>query len=263
VTAYLAMFSVRFRSQLQYRAAALAGLLTQVFWGLMRIMVFTAFYRNSDATPPIALADLVTYVWLSQAMLRLLPWRADPELEALVRTGNVAYELLRPVDLYGLWYCRSLAAQTAPTILRAVPMMVIALLCLGMKGPATWQAFLAWAVATAAAALLSGAIATFLSITMMWTLSGRGIASLVNAGVWLFSGMVLPLPLYPEWMKPILNLLPFRGLMDTPIRLYLGQVDASAAPGLIAHQFIWIAAIVLLSRMLLNRGKRRLIVQGG
>ena len=32
----------------QNRAAALAGMFTQLFWGLIRIMIFEAFYRSGD-----------------------------------------------------------------------------------------------------------------------------------------------------------------------------------------------------------------------
>ena len=44
---------------------------------------------------------MVTYVWLGQAFLLLTMLTIDGDLHAMIRTGNVAYELLRPVDLYG------------------------------------------------------------------------------------------------------------------------------------------------------------------
>ena len=100
MNSYLAVLKARFRLLLQYRAAALAGLGTQIFWGLMRVMIFTAFYHSTTATPPISLADTVTYLWLIQAMLLLLPWRLDAEIQGMIRDGTVAYELVRPIDLY-------------------------------------------------------------------------------------------------------------------------------------------------------------------
>lgn len=43
MTPYLAILSARFRTLLQYRAAAAAGFGTQLFWGLIRMMIFEAF----------------------------------------------------------------------------------------------------------------------------------------------------------------------------------------------------------------------------
>ena len=69
---------------LQYRAAALAGFGTQCWWGFIKVMVFAAFFRSSIARQPMNLAQSVTYVWLGQAFLALLPWLADPEISQMV-----------------------------------------------------------------------------------------------------------------------------------------------------------------------------------
>ena len=52
---YLHIATTRFRALLQYRGAALGGLFTQTFFGLLRIMVLSAYYAASPAAPPIAL----------------------------------------------------------------------------------------------------------------------------------------------------------------------------------------------------------------
>ena len=77
---YWAVLSAQFRALLQYRAAALAGLGTQVFWGLIRVMIFQAFFRSTTAEQPMEVGDVLTYVWLSQAFLALLPWNQDNDL---------------------------------------------------------------------------------------------------------------------------------------------------------------------------------------
>ena len=55
----------------------------------------------------------ITYVWLGQALLALLPWLADPEIGQAVRTGGVGYDRLRPLDAYGYWYARTLGWMLA------------------------------------------------------------------------------------------------------------------------------------------------------
>ena len=48
IRGYLSIFSAKFRTLLQYRAAALAGCGTQLFWGVIRMMIFEGFYRSSS-----------------------------------------------------------------------------------------------------------------------------------------------------------------------------------------------------------------------
>lgn len=101
---YLAILKGRLACLFQYRAAALAGFATQVFWCVVKVMILTAFYAQSAALQPISLAQAITFIWLGQALLPLLPWNIDKEIEAQVKNGNVAYEQIRPLDLYWLWF---------------------------------------------------------------------------------------------------------------------------------------------------------------
>ena len=90
---------ISYRALLQYRAAALAGFGTQLFWGFIRVMIFKAFYLSTTDSQPMELDDVITYVWLGQAFLVFIPWNVDREIQALIRSGAVTYELLRP------WTC--------------------------------------------------------------------------------------------------------------------------------------------------------------
>ena len=261
--AYWAVFSARFRMLLQYRVAALAGCVTQVFWGLIRLMILWAFYLSSTARQPMSYDQVVSYIWLGQAMIMLILFRPDTEIDAMIRSGTVAYELVRPVDLYRLWFCRGVAGVVAPMMLRMVPILIIAALCFGLGAPASLAAGTLWLLSAGAAVLLSAAVSTLMSISLLWTVSGLGATRLLSASFYFFSGMVVPLPLFPDWAQPIIRVLPFRALADTPFRIYSGHIPPAEALAAIGHQFAWVVGFALLGQWLLSRGTRRLVVQGG
>lgn len=261
--AYWAILSARFRVLLQYRAAALAGFGTQLFWGFIRVMIFTAFYQSTTVAQPMTLRETINYIWLGQALLLLVPWNQDREVEHLIRTGNVAYEIIRPLDLYWFWFCRAVALRVAPVLLRAIPMFLVAGLFLGLDLPPTMASAGAFAAAMLGALLLSSAITTLSTISMFWTISGEGIIRFFPTISVILCGLIIPLPLFPDWAQPVLNILPFRGVMDVPFRLYMAHIPPQQAPALVAHQLAWTAGLIMLGRMLLARGLRRVVVQGG
>lgn len=260
---YLAIFIIRIKTLFQYRAAALAGICTQAFWGIIYLMIFRAFYSEASQGQPLTLGQAVTFMWLGQALLQLLPWNLDKEVAAQVRSGNIAYELVRPMHLYGLWWARSLALRLVPTALRALPIFLVAGLLFGLEAPVSMEALVAFLASVILAFLLSASITTLMMIALFWTISGEGLQRLLPHIVVLFSGMVVPLPLFPRWMQPFLDVQPFRAVMDIPCRLYTGLIPASEAVYYLAFQAAWTAAFVVLGWWLLQKAMRQFVIQGG
>ena len=266
VKAYRSMVKMRFLLLLQYRAAALAGIATQLMWGFLKIMVLQAFYRAAVKPQPLALEQAVGYVWLGQVMFRMLPWDGDSDVQQLIRTGNVAYELCRPADLYAMWYARAVAMRVAPTVLRAVPLFAVTLFMLppsyALKLPSV-SSLAAWLLAMVGALLLGCAMTNLMNISMFWTISGEGINRLMPAVMMVFSGMLVPLPLLPDWAQKVFAILPFAGLMDTPTRFFVGELAPEEVWVFLGRQLIWTAVLIALGRRLLRRGLQRVVVQGG
>src|SRR5437660_7532769 len=139
VRSYLSVFRMRFLLMLQYRAAAIAGFGTQCWWGFIKVMVFAAFFHSTAEREPMNFPQAVTYTWLGQAFLVLLPWAGDPEIAEMVRTGNVSYERLRPLDTYFYWYARAMAWMAARAAPRAAMMFMLASLMLPIIGLGAWR----------------------------------------------------------------------------------------------------------------------------
>lgn len=267
MSAYLSIFKLRLAVQLQYRAAAAASFFTQLFFGFIIVMVFHAFYAASTKTQPMSLAAAVTYTWLGQATLRLQPgFNTDTEIINMVRTGNIAYELCRPLDLYLLWYVRLLSQRIVPTLMAGLPLFTISLLLpagYGSSLPASFASAAAWLVSLFLALLLSCAISNLVTVSTLWTIAGDGIQRIFPAFTMVFSGVNVPLAFFPDWSQAILRFLPFSGLVDFPFRLYLGMVPASAVFFFGFLQLFWTGVFILAGILVLRLGKRRVTIQGG
>lgn len=265
--AYWALFRARSRTLLQYRAAAAAGFATQVVFGLVSLCILRAFYRYAGASQPMTLSQAASYIWLGQALLGMQPgWSMDSETANAVRSGAVAYDLTRPLDMYAHWYVRALALRIAPTLLKSVPMFLFASLLLPEGYALVWPplpSLLAWMAALAGALALSCSITLLMQATLFWTVAGDGVARILPSIILLLSGMVIPLPLFPDWAQPFLRIQPFYGLSGAVSMLFCQILPAREAGQVIALQWGWTAAFVLGGRWLMGRGLRRLNVAGG
>lgn len=263
---YFSFFRMRFLTLLQYRTAALAGVATQFVFGMMYVLVMHAFYSSADAPAPMELSQTVTYIWLGQAFLGVLPWSVDREISDSVLTGKVAYELTRPIDLYSMWFMRTLAFRTAPTLLKSVPQFIITLLFLpgeyAMTIPGV-QSFFAWLSAFIFAIILSTAITNFMQSLIMFTVRSEGLLRFLPTFITFMSGMIVPLRFFPDWAQTFMRLQPFSGVMDLPSQLFCGSLAPGSAAWVIPLQIFWIIVFVASGRALMKMGIRRVAIAGG
>jgi ABC-2 type transport system permease protein len=103
----------------------------------------------------------------------------------------------------------------------------------------------------------------FIYISVFVTLSPMG--SLLVFGVLgeFFAGLVIPVPLMPEWLQQIANILPFRWTADFPFRVYSGQIPQHDAIIGILIQLVYLLFLVWLGRIALNSVLKKVVVQGG
>ena len=268
---YAALASMRLRAILQYRAAALAAVATQLFWGLLRFMILDGFYRSDPSASDFTTVHLASYVWLGQAMFGLFPMNVDPLASDRIRSGAVAYELLRPLDLYANWAVSVVGWRIGRTALRAVPLLVFAAVVLPLVGARTWAlgppagagAAIGFTVAIALGVLTGMAVTLLGQTVMLWTLSSTGWNAILPLAAWICSGMVVPLPYLPHWAQAVLELLPFAGLIDTPFRIYSGHLAGLEALRALLVQAAWVVALVTAGHRLMAVGIRKVVIQGG
>jgi ABC-2 type transport system permease protein len=271
VRPYLSILAMRFKTSIQYRSAAVAGYVTQMFFGIVMVSVLGAFYASGRNGTAVPLQSFVNYIWLGQAFLGMLPWTVDRDVQAMIRSGNVVFEFLRPLDLYLIWFAHSLAWRVSSTILRAVPLVLTVALVFPLigpvmaplTGPASVEAGLAFVITYGLTILLSVSITVFMNVLTLLFLSADGLNVFMMALVTVFSGMVIPLPLFPDALQTFFLLQPFASLVDIPFRYYAGVFPVSRLAFTLPLQAFWIACFVLAGRLMLRRVRRKLGVQGG
>lgn len=264
---YISLLRVRFLNGLQYRAAALGGLATQFFWGIMLVFIYKAFYGDAVSSNGFSYKDLVTFVWLQQAFLSfifLYDW--DSELLDMITTGGISYELCRPVNIYQVWYVKLLSKRLSRGALRFAPVVILGFLLpypYNLSFPQSPVSFLFFIVTLFLGLFLLVAISMLIYISIFKTMSPIGSIGIFGVVGEFFSGMTIPIPLMPSWLQKICIALPFRWTADLPLRVYSGNIGTAEALTGIAIQLFWIVLLVLVGAFFMKRITRLSVVQGG
>ena len=265
--AYFAIFRQRLLSGLQYRAGFWGTTVTHVVWAYVRVAVLAAFYRYGNGQAGIPLARAVAMIWLQEMALNLLPgYGVDFTVWNRIARGDVGYDLVRPLDVYGHWYVSALSDKLARFLLSVGPVTAAALLTpgeLGLRLTAPLPSMLAGLLTLATGLALSCAVICLSYAAQMDVNVGDAPARIMMIAAQILAGSLLPLQLWPDAMQGFLRWQPFAAMMDLPLRFMAGTASLDELPRVLLTQLIWGLAIWRLGRAWIGRNLRRLIVQGG
>lgn len=250
-----------FRQHATYRAATAAGLFTNSVFGLLRAAVMLAVI-DASASESIAgygKDDATTYVWLGQGMIAIIAIWGWNDIALRIPTGEIASDLLRPADFQLWWFARDLGRAGFQLLTRGVPAVLIGAAVTGIVAPAASR-LAPLATSVVLAVTISFGLRFIANLLVFWTLEWRGINIATNLLMSLCSGLEMPLGFYPAWAAATLRWLPWYGVIQAPLDIYLAR--RNVVPILIG-QLAWAAVMLAAGRVVLARATRRLIVQGG
>lgn len=264
---YYSFFRLRFVMGLQYRAAALAGIVTQFFWGFMEIMTFRAFYRADAAAFPMSFSATASYIWLQQAFLAFfMAWMMENEIIAAIINGDVAYELCRPVSIYNMWFSRSIATRLSRAVLRCFPILIVAAFLpspYGIEAPAGLFHFILFLVTLILGLAVAVSFCMLVYVISFFTISAEGVRIVFVSSVEFFSGAIIPLPFFPDKIQLVMELLPFASMQNVALRIYSGSMTSLQMKKAVFLQIFWLIVLTWIGKWLCNKAEKRITVQGG
>lgn len=264
---YLSFFKMRFTTILQYRAAAAAGVVTQFAWGGLELLAYRAFYQSNPAAFPMGFQALASYIWLRQSFLVLFTtWFFENEIFDTILQGGIAYEMVRPVGLYAMWYTRSMANRLSKAALRCMPILVVAALVKSPYGvglPDSISAGIWFLITSALGLFVTVSLGMLIYISAFYTTSTRGVRGIMVAVGDFLAGSLIPLPFLPEGVRKVIELLPFASTLNVPLRVYSGDIAGAQLVQCVILQIFWIVVLTAAGSLWMKKALHRVVVQGG
>ena len=265
VAAYVAVVRVSARQALIARAEVVG----RAAFYLLLLFIFSQLWKTALAGVPVPGAggralgpvDLLWYMAATEWALIAVP-HVHLEIERDVRTGDVAYQLARPISYVGL------------KLGEALGQLAVRLVVLGVVGLAGARAFAgAWPADPAglllvvpvgvAAGVLGVVFQAAIGVCAFWVQDVSPIYWIWQKLAFVLGGLLLPLELYPGWLRAVAEWTPFPALLARAGRCAIGGFDVAGAMASLGVAAAWLAVAVALLAWLAQRGRRALDVNGG
>ncbi|WP_120461909.1 ABC transporter permease [Paenibacillus aceti] len=262
---YWALSRIVLKNNTVYQLDLLARIVTTLVSVFALRQVWTALFTQSASSGTIGMSlDLMlTYATISMILQAFYGPTIVWEISQKIMDGNIVQDFQRPWDFQTSILFRALGKIFAGVITVVIPIAVVTCLFFPIQLPTsivTWMTF-----------LLSILIGIMINFSLQFFV---GLLSFVFVEVWgfeivlglviaFFSGKIIPIAMYPEFLQNLIHLLPFRGLFDIPLSIFVGTVAPAQYLDLLIFQGIWAVILMLIVRVMIRYFQRLLVVAGG
>ena len=263
---YAALAVRGFRRYATYRAATLAGAFTNTVFGVVIAYTYIALWEVRPSLGGYDIDQAVTFAWIAQALIApvaIFGGFVVDELVERIRTGAAAIDLHRPVSLLGLRLAEDLGRGAYHLLARGVIPTVVGALLFDLVWPDRITTWVLAALSILMAIVVSFGLRYLLGLLAYWIIDIQGPHWIVILSQLFFSGMMLPLVVFPDWLRLIADLLPFRCLIQIPIDVFLSDSTGTNAAPLLGVQLLWIVILLSAGAALTRIAVRKVVVQGG
>ena len=247
---------------LAYRAWVWAEFIVQIISMTILVFFWRGVYANSTTLSGLTQTATINYILIAQLLLLLVENRLIFNFGWMIREGQIAIDLLRPMDFQGRFYVDAVGNLVLNLMVK-VPLLIIAVIAFGLQLPGDPMAWLAFIVAL----LLGHAVLFFFdwifSCLAFYSTETWGLSVVRVAVATFFSGSLVPLQMLPDWLRGIANVLPFAQSVAVPVSLLSGITPLSDAPGVWLIQGLWLIGLLVVSRVVFSVSVRKITVQGG
>ncbi|HMO17316.1 MAG TPA: ABC-2 family transporter protein [Oligoflexia bacterium] len=270
---YIANVRLAFLKLLAYRLRYFTGLITYTLFVSVHYFIWKAVFgaKASETASDISsvilngysLSDMITYIAVGWIARSLYFSDIDEEIASLVRSGQVSIYLLRPVYFHLMLLSEAFGGMLFRFTLFTFPIAFLLLALFPIQAPYSFFHAILFILSTFMSFFVLAELNFLLGLVCFALKSIDGIMRAKYFFVQLFSGLLLPLAFFPDWLRYYLNILPFKLIASVPLEVYLGRLNGVDLYYAIIETAGWGMFLFFLCEISWRSAFRSLSIQGG
>ncbi|GAA1818442.1 ABC-2 family transporter protein [Luedemannella flava] len=259
---YMTLAKMQARAVLAYRLNFVLSLFALMFQLFAMLAIWGVLLGSGQNLNGFDWAHMKAYLLVGFLCGALVSQSADWRMAGRIQDGMVAIDLTKPVDYQKAQFATVVGgAWTEVVTALAVCAGVIA--WTGAVPTPGWQGAALFALSLLAVLPLKFLIVYVSALACFYTQNYLGVHWARLVIVSLFSGALVPLSFFPEWVQQLAAVLPFASMSATPALIWIGQLRGAQALLMIAAQFGWVVALWLAARLIFRHAIKRVTIHGG
>jgi ABC-2 type transport system permease protein len=259
---YWQIAKAKMQESTAYSAWYWAGSASTIMRLLIMYYFWQAVYTNQSTIENINLPTMLTYI-VAAMVLQGYVGGIGNELAENIKSGNVAIELMRPYDMIFKMFALDIGSKIMYFFQGTLPIVVIAYFFLDLVRPSSLETILLFIISGIFGIWIGTFFDFLVGVLAFWTVNVWGVRVLKESLITFFSGALVPITLFPEWLKTITEFLPFQAMIYLPVSIYSGLITGMDAYIAIGIQLFWLALLYILVRIIWSQALKQITIFGG
>lgn len=258
----LALGRMHFRQYSIYKSNFYLFTLNRIVEIAVYIFVWQAIYNQTGNAGGFTISQMTTYYILVFTLSSLATWGINEDMAHSIRNGNINKELLNPLSYFQYYFGVNLG-ELAFALVVGIATFIICSVFWGISLPVNLMNFILFLLVIILGMPITFFLQMIVGITGFYTSSIWGMQILRKSVISIFSGIIAPLTLFPNWFQNLANILPFKELIYTPINIWLGQISTYEVIYVIIKQIIWGIVLYVIAKKFFNHAIKKITINGG
>ena len=260
---YLYIIKTQIIKSMTYEFNVYGNIVMQAIIMITSAYFWRALYRGQSSAAGVDVESMLTYVVLSSALSVLFITNVERRIEMSVEKGTVATDMMKPVNLFGVYFAEDIGSILALIFQNMLPILLIGSLMIKVPVIADPADLPLFAAAAAGSFLINWLIAALFGMIAFTAVNIDALIQVKKHLLRLLSGSIIPIWFFPSGVSKVLSALPFIYIYQLPLSIYIGKGDRSEHLAQMRIQFIWLVILAVLFYFVQNRVTRKVMVQGG
>lgn len=260
---YWEFMRIQFLKMLAYRGQYFTGIITYSINIGAYFFLWEAIYQTKNNVGGFSLQQMITYTAIGWMTRTFYFNNLDREISEDVKNGRIATELIRPYNYQLVKLSQALGEAVFRLTLFTLPGVVVVFLLFKISLPVNSGSFLLYILSILGSFFINSQINFVVGLTAFYTLNSYGVMRTKRVIIDVFSGLLLPLTLFPDWAQNVMKFLPFQGIAYLPNMIYTGKLDGYQAYRALGSQLLWIVILFIIGQIIWKRAINTLVIQGG
>ncbi|SFU58704.1 ABC transporter permease [Butyrivibrio sp. M55] len=260
---YLYILKTQIINSMTYEFNVYGNIIMQTIIMITSAYFWKALYKDQGSVGGVDAESMLTYIIISSMLSVLLITNVEKRIEMSVGKGTVATDMMKPVNLFGVYFSEDIGSVLALIFQNMLPIFIIGSLLIKVPVMADVHDLPLFVISVLESFLINWLIAALFGMIAFKTVSIDALIQVKKHLIRLLSGSIIPIWFFPAGVAKVLSSLPFVYIYQLPLSIYIGKGERAEHIAGMQIQFLWLVALTVFFFFAQKKVTQKVMVQGG